>query len=273
MYLLFDIGATKMRLAVSSNLKTFTKPVVLPTPKNFIQGISRIAEAATKLSAGKKILAAAGGIAGVLDHKNEQLLASPHLTGWTKKPLKDRLQKKLGGSVFLENDAAVVGLGEATAGAGRGYGIVGYFTISTGVGGARIVDGQVDITALGFEPGHQIIDFRTSGADLETAVSGTAVKKRYKKDPWEITDKKIWRQVSEQLAVGVHNAIVFWSPDVIVLGGGMMKNPGIDINHVRNHVKKTLKRFSPVPPIKPAVLKDIGGIYGALRFLRQHLNQ
>jgi glucokinase len=50
------------------------------------------------------------------------------------------------------------GLGEAVFGAGKGREIVVYMTISTGVGGARIVGGKIDASAMGFEPGHQIID-------------------------------------------------------------------------------------------------------------------
>ena len=62
----------------------------------------------------------------------------------------------------IANDTAVVGLGEAHRGAGIGYNIVTYITVSTGVGGTRIVDGRIDRRIYGFEPGHQTIDIDNS---------------------------------------------------------------------------------------------------------------
>jgi len=168
-------------------------------------------------------------------------------------------------------------LGEATFGAGKGKGIVVYMTISTGIGGARIVDNNLDENAMGFEPGHQIINFQSKfhlkyGApgDLESYASGSALQKRYKKMPSKITDKKIWKQVHQYLAYGLHNAIVFWSPDIIVLGGGLMNHTAIKISELQKNIKKTLKIFPKTPLIKKATLKDVGGLYGALCLLKQH---
>src|SRR3989339_806271 len=48
------------------------------------------------------------------------------------------LEGGFGAPAVIENDAAVVGLGEARYGAGKSYEIVAYLTISTGVGGAKI---------------------------------------------------------------------------------------------------------------------------------------
>jgi len=77
--------------------------------------------------------------------------------------------------VFIENDASIVGLGEAVSGAGMGEEIVVYITVSTGVGGTRIVSGEIDEHAYGFEPGHELINMQDS---LEDLVSGTAVEER-----------------------------------------------------------------------------------------------
>lgn len=86
--------------------------------------------------------------------------------------------------MFLANDADLVGLGEAVYGAGKGYKVVAYFTVSTGVGGARIVNKRIDKGVFSFEPGWQYVygqglnscnrqmyDF------LEFFVSGTALAK------------------------------------------------------------------------------------------------
>ena len=278
-YLLFDIGGTKTRLAVSSDRKSFGEPKIVPTPKNFNEAIALFQKVASELRGSEKITAAAGGIAGPLDKEKAKLVNSPNLPDWVQKALKEELQKAIDAPVYLENDAAIVALGEAIYGAGRGEEIVAYITVSTGVGGARIVDGRIDKNAMGFEPGHQIID--PAGAlcpicnkpgHLEGYVSGTALEKRYKTKPHEITDPKVWDEIAKWLAYGLNNVIVHWSPDIVVLGGSMIvRDPGIPIDRVRFYLKENLRIFPEPPPIEKATLSDLGGLYGALALLNQSI--
>ncbi len=191
MYLLFDIGGTKMRLATSKDGRQLAKTLIVSTPKKFSEGIKLFTNTSLRLTEGKKIKAIAGGIAGVFDQERAKLVASPNLADWVKKPLKKQLETKLKAPVFLENDAALAGLGEAIAGAGKGKKIVAYLTISTGIGGAKIVNGEIDKKAIGFEPGHQIVNASAKFADLEAQISGGALAKRCKKHPAKISDKKI----------------------------------------------------------------------------------
>lgn len=223
-----------------------------------------------------------GGIRGVLDKNKERLVKDTYLDEWVDQPLKERLEKELHTKFYFENDSELIGLGEAISGAGRGYGIVAYLTISTGVGGVRIVERKVDEHTYGFEPGHQIIDVDGTinpdtykkekdwnVGELESIVSGIAIKLHYGKDPHEITDEKIWQEISRYLAVGVYNTVIHWSPDVVVLGGGMMKSPGILIDVVKSHLRQILKIFPKHPEIKKAELGDFGGLYGALEYIKQ----
>ncbi len=278
MFLLFDIGATKMRLAVSKDGKSFGVPKILKTPKDFNEAVGLFKTEAFNLCEGRKIKAAAGGVKGVLDKGKNRLVAVPILTDWTHKPLKENLSKILRVPVFLENDTALVGLGEAVYGAGKGYGVVVYITISTGVGGVIIVGGEIDENTMGFEPGHQIINFDGPPCffcgvpgHLEEYISGAAFERRYAKKPYEITDPAIWDEAAKFLAYGLNNTIVHWSPDIVVLGGSMMKEIGIPIERVRFYLKNILKIFPEPPLIEKASLGDIGGLYGALTFLKKQL--
>jgi len=269
MYILFDIGGTQMRLAVSSNLKTFGQPVIVKTPRNFSAGVKLFNQTALKLSRGQKIKGVAGGIAGVFDKQKTKLLNSPNLKGWVNKPLKQSIQKTFKSPVLIENDADMAGLGEAVYGAGKGDSIVAYLTISTGIGGTRIVDRKIDQNSMGFEPGHQVIEVAGKLAELEKAIGGNKIKSRYGKSAGEINDRKIWHDINRALAAGLNNVLVFWSPDVIVLGGGMMKNKQMKISDVQLHLKKINSIFPKIPPIKKAQLKDLGGLYGTLHYLKQ----
>ncbi len=282
MYLLFDIGGTNMRIAVSRDGVTFDEPRIVPTPKDFDAGMLALRNLATELLGGATPIAAGGGIAGTLSKDRKHFLVGAHLQGWNGKPIAAALETAFGCPVFVENDTAIVGLGEAVAGSGKGHRICAYVTVSTGVGGVRIVEESIDVSASGFEPGHQIIDAGGGlksqsgyvggmGIDLEGYISGTAITERYGKKPYEITDPAFWDDMARLLAFGLANTIVHWSPDVIVLGGSMMKQIGIPVDRVRAHLKGILHIYPELPLIEHSALGDIGGLYGALHFVKQKL--
>ena len=272
MYLVFDIGGTNTRIGVSEDGKTLNSKII-PTEKDFQVGIRAIKKIADELSGSQKIDAIAGGIAGPLDKDKTMLVKSPHVSGWVNKPLKLELEKIFNCSVSLENDTALVGLGEATAGAGVGKSIVVYITVSTGVGGVRIVDGKIDRNSLGFEPGHQVILPNGSPCNcggighLETLVAGFYLERTYKQKPQDIKDPQVWNEVARYLGLGLCNSIVHWSPDIVVLGGAVMKS--VDLEKVKSSLKEYLTIF-PIPPkIVLGTLGDEGGLYGALKLLER----
>ncbi len=276
MYILFDIGGTKMRVVSADRKQFLADPVVVLTPKDFGEGIETLKRIIDNLKKDEKIEAIVGGIAGPLNHEKTMLAKSPNLGGWVGHDLKNALAGTYNVPVRLENDSALVGLGEANYGAGRGKSIVVYITISTGVGGVRIVNGNIDESAQGFEPGHQIIDPDNTlcptceGNDLEAYVSGTAIEKRYGKKPYDIHDDAIWDELAKFLAYGLNNTIVHWSPDIIILGGSMMNEVGISVPAVRKHLAEIFKIFPTIPQIEKAELADFGGLYGALSYARSH---
>ena len=45
-YILFDIGGTNTRVAITEDLKTFQKPIKFTTPINFKEGMEKIVAAA-----------------------------------------------------------------------------------------------------------------------------------------------------------------------------------------------------------------------------------
>lgn len=274
MYLLFDVGGTKMRLAVTEDRKSFSPPQIVPTPDSFDEGINTFKSIANQLISQQNLQTIVGGVAGVFDSSKSFLTTAPHMKDWTAKPLKQVLSDTFNVPVYLENDAALAGLGEANFGAGMGHKIVAFLTISTGVGGARVVDGKLDVNCTGFEPGHQIITFGgnicpgcTSLGHLEAYVSGSAIENLYQTKPEQIQDPAIWEGVARWLAVGVHNTTVLWSPNIIVLGGSMMKS--IPIERVQFYFKETLNIFANPPAVVLGKLVDQAGLYGALAYLNQ----
>ena len=55
MYILFDIGGTKMRLARTKDKKTFDEPVIVETPHTYEEGITLFTKTAKELAEGEKI--------------------------------------------------------------------------------------------------------------------------------------------------------------------------------------------------------------------------
>jgi len=279
MHILFDIGGTKMRVVGSTDLEKFdSEPTICETPQQFEEGVSMIIDAARELSGGKQIESVVGGIRGILNKERTLLTRDNVLIDWVDKPLARRLSKELSDTVHLLNDAALAGLGEARMGAGRGYRIVAYLTISTGVGGTRVVNGKLEESSTGFEPGKQTIDLDRTLDDtaqvgtLEELVSGSAVKRRLGKEPYEITQNDpMWDKLAMWLAYGLKNVVAYWSPEVIILGGAMMVgSPSIQLSAIRNHFENVLApSFPSVPELKRAELGDFSGLYGALSYTKQ----
>ncbi len=270
--LLFDIGGTRTRLAFSPDDDTLGAIESFDTAKEFGDQLKAMKSAALKL-AGGDVQGIFGGLPGVLNRDKTTLLTSPHLPQWVGVNIKESLRTLFGGDgeVRLENDAALAALGEAHRGAGKGYRIVAYIGVGTGIGGARIVGGKIDERFAGFEPGHQIIDVRGTlhpeagnKTRFEELVSGSAFEKRFGKHPREVTDEAVWDETAKIFAVGLHNTIVHWSPEVVVLGGSMFKTPGISIERVRDTLKEYLAIYPELPELKHAELGDESALYGAL---------
>lgn len=279
MYILFDIGGTKTRVAVSADLQTFSDVESFKTPAKFEEAVEKIAGAVTKLSK-EQPQAMAGGVRGVINEQKTSIQNDAVLTKWIGKDLVAALQKKIADvPVFLENDSAIAGVGEAVFGAGEGLEIVAYHTISTGVGGVKVEDGDIDDASIGFEPGHQILDIdRTILGDdiaptLENLVSGTAVGERFGVKAYEIPQSDVvWDELAEYLAQGLRNTILYWSPDVIVLGGAMIVgNPAIPVDAIRKYTVESLDGFVTAPLITEAKLGDEAGLYGAMAILQKRL--
>jgi predicted NBD/HSP70 family sugar kinase len=201
------------------------------------------------------------------------------LKKWAGFSIVAALKKKYDVPVYIENDAAIAGVGEAVFGAGKDLEIVAYHTVSTGVGGAKIVDGDIDEASIGFEPGHQILDIdRTilgedSSPTLENLVSGTAVAQRFGVKAYEIPQSDIiWDELAEYLGQGLRNTILYWSPDVIVLGGSMIiGDPKIPIDTIRKYVVEALDGFVAAPMVAEAELGDEAGLYGGMAILKKRL--
>lgn len=257
MYLLFDIGGTKVRTGFSEDGQNISVPHIIPTPQKFEEFIAFLKETASSQPAVK---ACSAGIRGVLNENKTGLIYDAVLPDWVGKPLKKTIENIFKTPAFLENDAALGALGEAVKGAGAGFPIVVYLTVGTGIGGARVVNGRIDSKVWGFEPGHQII--RPDGLEWEQYISGPALAKEHGTAAEQISDPAVWDEAAKRLSLGLNNTILHWSPDIVVLGGGLMQQ--IPLDRVKFHLSQTLKIFPKLPQIALSSLGELAGLTGAL---------
>ena len=258
-----------MRMAASADLQSFGETVIVVTPQSYEEGLKDLVDTALKLAGGKSIEAIAVGFPGVLAHDKRTILSSEHLSQWAGHLFAEDIERGILTSVNLENDAALVGLGEAVFGAGKDASIVAYVTISTGVNGVRIVDGAIDRSSTGFEIGGQYLDHGGVLATFEELVSGSAIEKKYGMHPRELgKDTPLWEELAHIAAIGIHNSILHWSPERVVLGGSMMNEIGIPVESIKNHLQSIMRKFPKVPDIVHSTLHDEGGLYGGLARLK-----
>ena len=265
MFLLNDIGGTKTRIALSKNLKNIDEIFVFETKekyKDFLEIIEKFRE--------RKIKQACFGFAGNFDKKKEKLIYAPNLKDYEERNLKKDLERILKCKVILENDATLAGLGEAYFGAGKKYKIFSYLTFSSGIGGAKIVNHKVDENVFGFEPGHSLFLLnwekdKTLVFEAEDLIGGKNLEEIFKQRLEEIKDKKFWSEITKLYALFLVNVSLFWSTEVIIIGGGISKRLDFKV------LNKDFRSFHPLGwrvKILRSKLKDLSGIYGGLAMLK-----
>lgn len=255
MNIVFDIGGTKMRIAAAEG-ETLGQIRKVPTPQDPHEGINILMRIAREIAGNETIGAFAGCVSGSVNEAGE-ISDARNLPSWKGMNIVQVLRDAAGVPVHIVNDAALAGFGEARAGAGRGAAVVMYITVSTGVGGARIADGKIDASGgIGHTP--------LRGSDLESLVSGTAVKKKFGIEPKDLESLEERNKLADILAEGLAIIAQKWTPDTIVLGGSMIVgiNP-IPIARTEETLRSMLTHYPKVPVLKMAQLGDNGGLIGA----------
>lgn len=267
MYFLIDIGATNMRLASSKDLKNLEQVIIFPTPKQFMIGLLEIKKAKEKLFGDQRVNATSVGIAGPLNSSKTKLIWNAH-KDWVGKDIYRGIKNITGSKVFLENDSSLAGLGEAVLGAGKNHKIVAYITLSSGVGGVRIINGKMDNGHFGFEPGSQLLNQNHQLIPWQFLVGGRYIKKLTGLNPHEIKSQKFWDNYINLLLPGIHNIMALWSPEVLVIGGGIEENQ-FSLDELRNRLKKYSKFLPGRTKIVKAKLGTLNVLVGGMIYIKQ----
>ncbi|HYC79394.1 MAG TPA: ROK family protein, partial [Candidatus Binatia bacterium] len=101
-------------------------------------------------------------------------------------------------------------------------------------------------------------------------VTGRGIYDRYKKNPEKIKNKKVWSEVENWMGVTIVNSSIFWSPDIVVVGGAVGLNKNISADRINKRIKEVFSLMPKIPLVKKAELGQLSGLYGALAMAKQN---
>lgn len=161
--LALDFGGTKLAAAtINAGSKQWLgyERRLSPTNANADTDLEIMRSVINSLLKGAKPDAIGVSFGGPVDATTGKVRLSHHVLGWENVPLRNLLEEEFGVPAGVDNDANVAALGEHRFGAGQGYDSLFYITVSTGVGGGWILNGQPWRGSEGMagEIGHMVVD-------------------------------------------------------------------------------------------------------------------
>ncbi len=237
--------------------------------------------------------------AGVIDSKEKVIVFANNL-GWRNVPIGKLLGDRFDFPVKLTNDANAAAVAEWIWGEGRGCQNMIYITVSTGIGsgiisGGRMITGSDD---SGGEFGH--ISINPDGPQclcgnrgcIERYASGTAIAERvqsqledgphrktffgYEKASLltsEIVGKaaehgdelalSAFKEAGFYLGIGMTNLINLFNPEVIILGGGVMKAQHFMLPTIKETInERGIAALTKRVQVSISYLEQEGGVLG-----------
>lgn len=238
---------------------------------------------------------------GPLDTTAGVIIKAETLPGWANVPIAETLSSAFAGlPAFVENDANLGALAEYHLGAGQGADPMIYLTISTGIGGGAIINGELfnGFGGHAVEPGHMRLTLHDGSIRRwEELASGTALGELARHQlkggdtPSVLHDIEAidgqavgeaalagdafaldcLRQVGTFLGLGLVNLLHLFNPAAFVLGGSVMKLGDLILDPARQVIEAQIlfEGFLPDNLLRPARFGDDVCLVGAALHARQ----
>ena len=203
--------------------------------------------------------------------------------GWENCDVVKTFENALQVPVGFDTDVNAAVLGEVTWGAAKDAESAIYITVGTGVGVGVYVNGGLLHGLVHPEAGHILLgrhpgDLYESccpyhDSCMEGLASGPAIEKRWGRKAAELADKKdVWELEAYYIAQAVANYIMVYSPQKIILWGGVMHQKKL-FPMVRKQVQDFLNGYISHKTIQedmdqyivPPALGEDPGVLGAIR--------
>jgi fructokinase len=277
-----EAGGTKWICAVGGGPGVVGDLATIPTTTP----AETIARAAAFFAPYRSLRAVGIGCFGPLDLQT----GSPtwgHITttpkpGWRDTDVAGLLGAALGLPIALDTDVNAAALAEHRFGAASGLETFCYLTVGTGIGGGVFANGRMLHGLSHPELGHMRVPHDRErdpfagacpfhGDCLEGLASGEAIRLRWGRSSQQPLDHRALALEAEYLALGLVNVTWTLSPERIVIGGGVMNEPGL-LQQVRDRVRELCGGYLGLPELGDEIdsyivapgLGDHAGIVGAL---------
>lgn len=253
-----DIGGTKISVGAVTETGEIVKRIECATTPEagFAAALGRICNMLHEVAAEYSKLDGIGiACPGPLNPFTGVIGDVGTLPGWEGGDLVTGIESEFNVQVAVENDADAAALAEARWGTAKYKQRLIYVTVSTGIGGGIVLSGELYRGAEGAHPelGHQIIDasgprcYCKANGCWESLASGAAIVSWVKEQMPDIAaetaeevcalagqgDLLAQRAMAREgyyLGLGLANLVSMFTPDMIALGGGVMKSGHLFLN-------------------------------------------
>ena len=279
-----EAGGTKFVCGVSDNELNLVERISFPTTTP----TETMAQVRTFFKKYQEELAGIGvGSFGPIDIQTDSLtygyITTTPKVAWQNYDFVGTLKKALEVPIAWTTDVNAACFGEYVAGHGQGLKSVVYYTIGTGVGGGAVLNGRFVEGFSHPEMGHMLLQRHQKdaylgncpfhGECLEGLAAGPAIEKRLGKKAQNLTaDDPFWQIEVDYIAQCVYNTTLLYAPEIIILGGGVMKQPQL-LPLIRQAFADKLKGYVATPELsaylKTPALEDDAGLTGCLALAKE----
>ncbi len=206
--------------------------------------------------------------------------------GWSKTNVAAYVASALGCPAEIDTDVNGAAIGEYLHGAAQGCDVAIYVTVGTGIGGGAIIGGKTVKGSRHPEMGHVLLRRHPSDMDfagicpvhgdcLEGLASGPAIKARWGVSLSDLAPDHIAHEIiADYLAQFCQTAIALYSPQRIILGGGVLQTGGL-LDKIRDRATMLAGSYFGVDAgaiIMAPGLGTLSGITGAFELAKRALN-
>lgn len=286
-----DLGGTAIKLGRFNCDGELLAELQVSTPQPAVPGAVTMAlcEAVEQLDPDRQASVVGVGLPGPMDPAARVARICINLPGWENVPLAEWMESRLDRAVTLANDGNCAVVGEAWLGAARGFSDVVLLTLGTGVGGGVILNNQLFTGHNGAaaEPGLIVVQpdgpACNSGnhGSLEQYASIAALRRLCDREPLQLSaladagDSEaiaIWSRYGSRLGVGVVSLVYLFTPQLVLLGGGLSGAIHHFLPAVQDEVDARVQEVSREGlKILPCALGNGAGRLGAARLALQRL--
>lgn len=279
LYGTLEAGGTKMVCAIVDSLGNVTHRVSIPTETPDIT-MPRMIEFFRE----HPIRALGIGCFGPIDLNRKSatygyITTTPKLA-WQNYDIVGEFHRALNVPIGFDTDVNAAALGEATFGCTQDVQNSLYITIGTGVGVGVIANGKPYHGMMHPEGGHILLTRHPSDPMdrgicpyhpncMEGLASGPSLEKRWGMKGALLADRpEVWELEAHYIGQAITDYIMLLSPQRIVLGGGVMKQPQL-LPLVHSEVEKIVNHYVSLPALKEFIvapsLNDNQGVLGCLK--------